>query len=64
MKYYRVRKEFDNKRKGNNDIYIGNELYTIQEAKKQKLNTNYMEMVEISKNKTYFSFGARFAMEA
>lgn len=60
MKYYRVKKEFDNRMKKNGDIYISNELYTEKEAQKQNLNFNFLELVEISKNKVYFSFGARF----
>ena len=35
MKYYRVKKEFDNRRKNNSDIYIANELYTEKEAQKK-----------------------------
>lgn len=60
MKYYRVKKEFDNRRKNNSDIYIANELYTEKEAQKQNLNFNFLELVEISKRKVYFFFGARF----
>ena len=61
MKYYRVLPEYDNKRK-NGGIYIANELYTIKEAEKEALNKNYLELIEVSKKKVYFFFGARFAM--
>lgn len=63
MKYYRVRLECDNKRKSPDDIYIGGELYTPTEVRKQNLNCNYLEEVEVNKRKTYFFFGARFAIE-
>lgn len=75
MKYYRIRKEFDNVRKAcfrnnrlhNDGVYIGNELYTEKEWKKHKekyllpaLTEKMCELVEISKNNTYWFFGARF----
>lgn len=61
MKYYKVKSEYDNKIKPNNDIYIANELYTEKEVERQHLNRNFMEIVEVSKKATYFFFGARFA---
>lgn len=60
MKYYKVKKEYDNTRKNNKDIYIANELYTQKEVDRERLNTSYMDTVEINKNRTYFFFGARF----
>lgn len=60
MKYYKVKKEYDNTKKPNNDIYIANELYTQKEVDRERLNTSYMDTVEINKNRTYFFFGARF----
>lgn len=60
MKYYKVKKEYDNTRKNNKDIYIANELYTQKEVDRERLNTSYMDTVEINKNRTYFLFGARF----
>ena len=61
MKYYKVRPEFDNKRKSPDGIYIGGELYTPAEVRKQNLNRNYLEEVEVNKREIYFFFGARFA---
>ena len=63
MLYYQVKKEADQRRKPGKrcDIYIANELYTPAEVKKEKLNSEYLTPVEISKKKTYFFFGARFA---
>lgn len=59
MKYYKVKKECDNKR-FNGGFYIGNELYTESEVIKKQLNKEFMEIVNINKNKTCFVFGARF----
>ena len=65
MKYYRVRKLYDNfpqnpkVRDGN--ILIGDELFT--ETEFNKLPYIYVaafELVEIKKNRTFWSFGARF----
>lgn len=72
MKYYRVKPEFDNKsrfkfhRGGGleiDGIYIANELYTPTEIKKYLGYAQYCEIVEIPKNKVYFSFGARFEIK-
>lgn len=69
MIFYRVMPKYDNFRKPmkrnapNFDIYIANELYTKKEAEQQKLNLGYMEAIEIPKNKTYWFFGARFAID-
>jgi hypothetical protein len=79
MLYYRVKKEYDNKQKINiksgrnlyhykNDIWIADELYTPGELQKLKkngiiVNDNYFDTIAINKNKTYFFFGARFAVK-
>ena len=69
MLYYKVKPEFDNCaryrfKKGSgvelDGIFIGNELYTVNELKKYLDCVNKVEPVEIPKNKTYFFFGARF----
>jgi hypothetical protein len=65
MKYYRVKPEADQRKQYNNrgeyaGFYIGNELYTEREAARQHLNPAFMEPVEISKKKIFWSFGARF----
>ena len=73
MRYYKVLPQYDNVYKypathvynyyGKPDysFYIQNELYTETEIKKQNLNTRYMEIIEIPKNKTYWFFGCRYA---
>lgn len=65
MKYYKVLSQYDqfykNSRVHDDKIYIQDELYTETEIKKQNLNTRYMEIIEIPKNKTYWFFGCRYA---
>ena len=73
MIYYKVKAEHDNKARfkyyekngfsyyvKEDGILIGNELYTPKEREKIANNDRYFEKVEISKNKTYWFFGARF----
>ena len=71
MKYYRVKQQYDQKKryKWNNHgqsvhdgtILIAGELYTPGEFKKLANCLEWFEEVEIPKNKIYFFFGARFA---
>lgn len=61
MKYYKVKPEYDNKRRNDNNIYIANELYTEKEVEKYHINKNYCDIVNIPKNETYFFFGVRLA---
>ena len=63
MKYYKVKKEADQKRRKDGSIYIANELYTKKEAEKLNLNTDFMQLINVNKNSTYFFFGARFQEE-
>lgn len=63
MKYYKVKKEADQKRRKDGSIYIAEELYTVKEAERLQLNTNFMDLININKNSTYFFFGARFQEE-
>ncbi|MDD6715732.1 MAG: hypothetical protein PUF49_05080 [Firmicutes bacterium] len=74
MKYYKVKSECGGKtafafhRAGGLRIvgqYIANELYTATELKRRHdcLYEQYMDIIEIPKNKTFFSFGARFEMK-
>ena len=61
MKYYKIKEECDNKRRSDGSILIKNELYTEKEKEKFNIPNNFCEVVEISKNKIYWFFGARFA---
>ena len=68
MKYYRIRKEYDNFPKNpkvhDGNIYIGGELYTESEFNKLPfIYAAAYEIVDIPKNKTYWMFGARFQQE-
>ena len=60
MLFFRVKREFDQKRKGLSDIYIADELYTAREVERDKLNRAFLEGVNIPKNQTFWNFGARF----
>ena len=60
MKYYKVKTEADNKKRPDGNIYVADELYTPAEAKRYKLNMNYMDAVAVSKRCIYWCFGARF----
>ena len=51
MKYYKVKTEADNRKRPDGSIYIADELYTPAEAKKYKLNMDYMDAVNVSKRR-------------
>ena len=61
MVYYRIKKEFDQKRRKDGQIYIANELYTAHEKSRLHIPEEYLEAVNIGRKKIYFAFGARFA---
>lgn len=78
MRYYKVKPEYDQKKRIKNHkyrikrqpdgIYVANELYTAGELDKFYLTLEeeqkVFEVVQIPKNKVYWLFGCRFAMEA
>ena len=72
MKYYKVKKQYDNYQKNSDfDIFVQNELYTEKEFEKVKNEyignkdklLKMFDIVEVSKRKIYWLFGARFEME-
>lgn len=77
MRYYRVKPEYDQKQRIKNHnlkikrkpdgVYVANELYTVGELEKfyltQEEELNCFEIVIIPKNKVYWFFGCRFAVE-
>lgn len=77
MRYYRVKPEYDQKQRIRNHqykikrkpdgIFVANELYTAGELDKFYLTLEEeqkgFEPVVIPKNKVYWFFGCRFAME-
>lgn len=77
MRYYKVKPEYDQKQRIKNHkykikripdgIFVANELYTAGELEKfyLTLEEEYkcFERVNIPKNKVYWFFGCRFAME-
>ena len=62
MKYFMVKSEYDNTKRKDGSILVANELYTQKEIERFGINSNVVEEVEVSKNKVYFFFGARFEM--
>ena len=78
MKYYRIKKEYDNvamrkfvgKHVVVENCYIGGELFTVREMEKHQKNhllpntlEKFTDLIEIPKNKIFWSFGCRFEME-
>lgn len=73
MKYYKVKADFDQfKLDRNGNFLVANELYTKKEVEKIREKYEHanrrvcdfdrmFEVVEISKHKIYWFFGARFA---
>ena len=66
MIYYRVKPQYDQKRKDpmsarRCNFLVAHELYTESERKKMpKVSSDAFERVEIPKTRTYWFFGARF----
>lgn len=63
MKYFRVKKEYDNVRRNDGDILVQNELYTEREVDRFKIPQKYLAVVNVRKNDTYWFFGARFSSD-
>jgi hypothetical protein len=72
MKHYRVKPEFDNGPRYRltprgvcvrDSVLVGNELYTAVERSKIANRRQMFDIVNVPKNKTFFSFGARFEMK-
>ena len=64
MTYYKVKPQFDNYRRHDGSIWVANELYTATELARFKASPHMFDRVEVSKRKTYWFFGARFASQA
>ena len=52
----------DNRRTANGTIFVAGELLTEKQALKMGANLDALERIELSQRKTYWFFGARFAM--
>lgn len=61
MTYYKVKPEFDQKKRRDGSILIANELYTPREKERFNISDKAVDPVEISRKVVYFFFGARFA---
>jgi hypothetical protein len=62
MKYYRVKKEYHDK-KVNCISLVQNELLTAHEKNFYRVPDCCVEEVEVKKTETYFCFGARFSKD-
>jgi len=62
MNYYKVPKQMDNRRTANGTIFVAGELLTEKQALKMGANLDALERIELSQRKTYWFFGARYAM--
>lgn len=61
MTYYRVKEQYENMRRSDGSIYVGGELLTESETKKYNTPEHILDAVNVSRKKTYWFFGARFA---
>ena len=68
MKYFKVPQELEGSQiftsKGRISVsLVANELLTPKECEQHGINTKKLQEVEISRKKTYFSFGVRFELK-
>lgn len=61
MLYYKVKPEFDQKKRRDGSILIANELYTPREKERFNISNKAVDPVQVSRKAVYFCFGARFA---
>lgn len=59
MIYWQVLPEADQIQVKNNFL-VKKELYTVKQAVKMGANPKHFKLVSVSKNKTFYFFGARF----
>lgn len=63
MTYYKVKPEFDQKNRPDGGIFVNNELYTKRELDELLVSDySFFDIVNVSKNDTYWHFGARFSL--
>jgi hypothetical protein len=64
MKYYQVKRQYDQKRKypytSNFDILIADELYTEDELLNFNVDKSCFNELELNHTDTFYCFGARF----
>lgn len=63
MKYFRVKKEYDNTWANGCRFLVKNELYTEKEVRCFGILPNRLIEANVNKNDTYFLFGARFSKD-
>lgn len=62
MKYCKIKPEYDNRRRSDGSIIVGNELYTAKEIKKYNINPNWYDIVSVKPDEKYWFFGARMSI--
>ena len=60
MKYFKIKPEFDQRKRKDGSILVENELYTEREMNRYEIPTEYTEPIELDRKETYWLFGARF----
>ena len=60
MLYYRIKPEYDQKKRRDGSILVANELYTQREKERFAISDEAVDPVQVSKRSVYFFFGARF----
>ena len=63
MTYYKVKLEFDQRKRQDGSILIANELYTPREKERFNISDKAVDPVQVSRKAVYFFFGARFGEE-
>ena len=63
MTYYKVKPEFDQKKRRDGSILIANELYTPREKERFNISDKAVDPVQVLRKAVYFFFGARFGGE-
>ena len=61
MLYYRITADADQRPRRDGSILVENERYTPEEIERYRIKPQFYEAVEVSKDKVYYMFGARFA---
>lgn len=60
MIFYKVKAEYDNRKRRDGSIFVAHELFTQKEKEKLRVPDEAVEPIPVKKNNTYWFFGARF----
>lgn len=61
-KYYKIKPQYDQRRRCDGSILIGNELYTEKEMMKYKIPFTCADLVRVPASGIYTFFGARLSI--